>query len=237
MGAFRLAEHGAEEPVVKVDDLIDQRGLGIEDHRHERRMPPRRLKVTQMLRSHLAALTGEFREPAAVHGGTSSGRDSDRTNRFQSLHVREDMPGPRRPRWLAKPTEPADLAPSGHDEKIIKRRQCDGRDRLDELGVHPPGSAGQRFAADPLDHLYGGNNDALRSKTLNDGFGQSGTPIGALGQLSQSFSPLPVIGQIENAQPEPGLELGEMLEPGLLPGGVLDPFLDRNVELAGECLK
>jgi len=63
-----LAEQRPHEPVVQVDYFVDQRGAGVEHHRHQRGVAAGRFQVTQVLRRHLPAFAGELQQPVLVDG-------------------------------------------------------------------------------------------------------------------------------------------------------------------------
>ena len=53
---------------MQVDDLVDQRGTGIEDHRDQGRKATDRLQVAQMLNRHLSAFAGKLQQAVLVNG-------------------------------------------------------------------------------------------------------------------------------------------------------------------------
>ena len=68
MVPLRLAEQGAHEAIMEVNDLVDECGACVEDYRDQRRVTADRFLVTQMLSRHLPALAGELQQAVLVDG-------------------------------------------------------------------------------------------------------------------------------------------------------------------------
>ena len=216
---------------MKIDDLIDQRGLRVEDHRDQCRVSTVRFEVPQMLGCHLSTLPSQLRQTPTVQGVPGSGRNPDRTNRFQPVQMRENMPGARRPGRLPEPTETAELTSIGQHEEGIKRSKRLRRNGVNQLLMHPSSAVCQRFAANPLNDVDRRNNDALASETFDEGFGEGAAAISALSEERQRGSPTAIIRQTERPKSQPRLEFLEMLAAGLCPFRVSFPTVNRNAQL------
>jgi hypothetical protein len=86
---------------VQVDDLVDQRGTGIEDHRDQGRKATARLQVAQVLGRHLSAFAGELEQAVLVNGVFQATRQRQVADGLQPFQVGQHMLGLRRAGRLA----------------------------------------------------------------------------------------------------------------------------------------
>jgi hypothetical protein len=93
MVALGLAEQRTHEPVVQVDDLVDQGGAGVEDHRDQGRIATARLQVAQVLGRHLSAFAGELQQAVLVDGVFQPVRQRQVADGLQPLQVGQHMLG------------------------------------------------------------------------------------------------------------------------------------------------
>ncbi len=69
---------------------------------------------------------------------------------------------------------------------------------------------------------------------LDEGACQHNALVGLHGQLGQRVDGLPVVAHGEGPETEDGLQLDQVLTPGLLPLSVLAPAFDADLELVGD---
>ena len=103
--------------------------------------------------------------------------------------------------------------------------------------VDAPVSTGDRLGTRPLDGVEGGQNDRLPPQVPDQGAGQHDAFVGLHRQLGQHLDGLPVMAHGEGPETEHGLQLAQVLAPGLLPLAVLVPAFDADLELVGDQLQ
>jgi hypothetical protein len=103
--------------------------------------------------------------------------------------------------------------------------------------VDAPVGAGDRLGTRPLDGVERGQNDRLPPQVLDQGAGQHDALVGLHRQLGQHLDGLPVMAHGEGPEIEHGLQLDQVLAPGLLPLAVLVPAFDADLELLGDQLQ
>jgi len=96
-----LAEQRAHEPVVLVDDLVDQRRARVKHQRDQCGVAAGRFQIAQVLGGHLAAFAGQLQEAVLVDGVFQAARQREVADGLQPLQVGEQMFGIGRSRRLA----------------------------------------------------------------------------------------------------------------------------------------
>ncbi len=108
------------------------------------------------------------------------------------------------------------------------------RQRFGQGIVDAPVGTGDCLGARPLDGVEGRQNDRLPPQMFDQGAGQHDAFVGLHGQLGQRVHGLPVVAHGERLKAEQGLQLDQVLAPGLLPLPVLVPVFDADLELVGD---
>ena len=108
------------------------------------------------------------------------------------------------------------------------------RQRLGQGFVDAPVGAGNRLGTGALDGIERGQDDRQTPQMLNQGAGQHDAFVGLHSQLGQRVDGLPVVAHGERLETERGLQLDQVLAPGLLPLPVLVPAFDADLELVGD---
>ena len=74
----------------------------------------------------------------------------------------------------------------------------------------------------------------LSPQVFDQGIGQHDALVGLHGQLGQRMHSLPVVAHCEGLEAERGLQLDQVLAPGLLSLPVFVPAFDADLELVGD---
>ena len=110
VSAFRIAEELADHPVVQLEDLVDDAGalgsMGVEQHRHQRRVSPPLLEVAQVLRAHLCPLARQLGQTALMHRTRKVVRQVNRADRREAIEVRQEIARGRLTGRLTQPRQP-----------------------------------------------------------------------------------------------------------------------------------
>ncbi len=119
-------------------------------------------------------------------------------------------------------------------EQIVEAAAMRVRQWFGQGVVDAPVSTGDRLGTRPLDGVEGGQNDRLPPQVPDQGAGQHDAFVGLHRQLGQHLDGLPVMAHGEGPETEHGLQLAQVLAPGLLPLAVLVPAFDADLELVGD---
>lgn len=216
MGMFGPAEQAAHEPVMQVDDFVDQPRACVENHGHQRGMATGRFEIAQMLGCHLTASAGELQKTVLVDGPFQPLWQGQCLDGPQPLDMRQHMFRVRRSRRLAHPDEAACLGTRPDGQESVEGfpvfiGQNPGQGDMDLARA-----TGQCFATDAFDHIDGRQDDSLFPQHLDHGLRQQDAAIGLPREIAKLTHEPPIVGGGERRQAQPCLELGQVLATGLL---------------------
>ncbi|VCZ90671.1 hypothetical protein BANRA_05964 [Klebsiella pneumoniae] len=222
---------------MQVDDFVGDGGHALDGKRHQGGIASLRLELGQVGGRHLATLTGDLEQAVLVHRPLDARRQVERLPRFEAFDVFQHVPRIRFDGRLAQPGQPGRFAVVPTLEQIVEAAAMRVRQRFGQGIVDAPVGAGDCFGARPLDGVEGGQNDRLPPQVPDQGAGQHDAFVGLHRQLGQHLDGLPVMAHGEGPETEHGLQLAQVLAPGLLPLAVLVPAFDADLELVGDQLQ
>ncbi|AFI96167.1 hypothetical protein ABFJ96_3876 [Acinetobacter baumannii] len=226
-----------QDAVVQVDDFVGDGGHALGGQRHESGVAPLRLEFGQVGGCHLAALAGNLEQAVLVNQPLDAGRQIECLPCLEAFDVFQHMPRIWLGRRLAQPSQPGRLAVVPALEQIVEAAAMRVRQWFGQGVVDAPVSTGDRLGTRPLDGVEGGQNDRLPPQVPDQGAGQHDAFVGLHRQLGQHLDGLPVMAHGEGPETEHGLQLAQVLAPGLLPLAVLVPAFDADLELVGDQLQ
>ncbi|EGJ66950.1 hypothetical protein HMPREF0022_03318, partial [Acinetobacter baumannii 6014059] len=172
-----------------------------------------------------------------VNQPLDAGRQIECLPCLEAFDVFQHMPRIWLGRRLAQPSQPGRLAVVPALEQIVEAAAMRVRQWFGQGVVDAPVSTGDRLGTRPLDGVEGGQNDRLPPQVPDQGAGQHDAFVGLHRQLGQHLDGLPVMAHGEGPETEHGLQLAQVLAPGLLPLAVLVPAFDADLELVGDQLQ
>ena len=233
-----LAEQRAQEPVVLVDDLVDQRRACVEHQRHQRGVAAGRLQVAQVLGGHLAAFAGQLQKAVLVDGVSQAARQREVADGLQPLQVGEQMFRIGRSRRLAQPEKAGDEVslpgPLAGCQQLVEDIPVTVGQRRSQRLIHLAGAARERFAAHAFDDVDRRHEDALLAQQTDQGFGQDDATVGLPGQLGKVVDEAPVVADGKRRQAQPCLEFRQVFAARLRSLRVLGPDVRLDVQLASD---
>jgi hypothetical protein len=108
--ASGAVEQRADDAVMEINNLIDDRRPGFENSGDQCGIATRGLKLAHVLGGHLTALACQLQESVLVDLAFDSARKRQGFHHLEPIDVFEQVLGVGRTRWLAEPDERADFA-------------------------------------------------------------------------------------------------------------------------------
>jgi hypothetical protein len=132
------AEKFDHNPVVQIDQLIDDGGHALDHQRYQGRVTSLVLEIAKIARCHLRAFPCHLQQSVLVDLAADPVRQSERLEYLQALNVCPHVAGIW-PQWrLTQPHQPATIEIRRHIEQVVQSAQMARLQRLYQCPVNAP---------------------------------------------------------------------------------------------------
>ena len=145
------AKHLDHDPVVQVDQLVDDGGHALDRQRDQGRITPLILELGQIVWLHLRTFPRHLQQPILMNLAAYPVRQGERLEDLETLDVFPHVPGVRLQRRLAQPHQPGDVRVRRDVEQIVQSSLVVRLKRFQQCPVDAPVGARHGFRADSFD--------------------------------------------------------------------------------------
>ena len=227
-------EQLANDAVVQIDHFVGDSGRALDGDRHGRGISPLGLELGEVGRRHLATFAGDLEEAGLKDCPIDADGKVQRPPGLQTFDVLAHVPRVRLDRRLAQPGQPCRLAAVTALEQLVQSLMMLIRQRVGQRGVDAPIGAGDGLGADALDHVGGGQQQALPPQAGDQRGGQHDALVDLPRQLVQAVNGEAIVLRCSEAlQAQVGLQFEQVLAARLGPLAVSAPGIRGHLDLGG----